>query len=279
MSTAGQLRSTAFTSAGVEAARVYDGIMVPRLFRPWAGLLLDQVGVRAGDALLDVACGTGAVTRRAAARIGPSGRVTGCDVSPVMLAVARSTPAQDASAAIEYLECPAHDLTVPAGAYDVVTCQQGMQFFGERELALREMRRALHPGGRLGIAAWSAIEESPPFASLAAALDRVLGARIAAAYRSGPWALASADLSALAAQAGFTDVRASRHRLPAVFDGGPAQLLRTLATSAVAADVAALGDAGQRALLAALEEEVAPLMAGGAVRSQTTAQLVIACSP
>ena len=72
--------------------------MVPRLFQPWADLLLDQVGLQAGEVLLDVACGPGTVTRRAAARLGPSGRVTGCDVSPAMLALARSRPAAAHSA-------------------------------------------------------------------------------------------------------------------------------------------------------------------------------------
>src|SRR6185369_1286568 len=97
--------------------------MVPQLFEPWARLLLDQAGAGPGDELLDVACGPGTVARLAAALVGPGGRVTGCDVSPAMLAVARSKPGTGAP--LDYVECPADALAVPAAAYDVVTCPAG----------------------------------------------------------------------------------------------------------------------------------------------------------
>jgi SAM-dependent methyltransferase len=272
----GEQWSVAFASADGDAVRVYDDIMVPRLFQPWADLLLDQVGLHAGEVLLDVACGPGTVSRRAAARLGPSGRVTGCDVSPAMLALARSKLAAGHSAPIDYLECPADALAVPAAAHDVATCQQGLQFFSDRQRALRQMRRALRPGGRVGIAVWCSIDQSPPFAALAAALGEVAGSQIAAAYRNGPWGLAGNGIAAEIERAGFTAVRASRHQLPITFDGGPRQLLQTLAASGVAAAVTALGDAGQRALAAAIEETAAPLMHDGAIRSETAAQLVTA---
>jgi ubiquinone/menaquinone biosynthesis C-methylase UbiE len=272
----GEQWSLAFASAGIEAARVYHDIMVPRLFQPWADLLLDQVGLQAGEVLLDVACGPGTVSRRAAARLGPSGRVTGCDVSPAMLALARSKPPADRSAPIDYLQCPADALAVPAAAHDVATCQQGLQFFSDRQRALRQMRKALRPGGRIGIAVWCSIDQSPPFAALAAALGKVAGRQIAAAYRNGPWGLARNGLAAEIERAGFTAAQASRHQLPVTFDGGPAQLLQTLAATGIAAAVAALDDTGQRALAAAIEETAAPLMHDGAIRSETAAQLVTA---
>ena len=59
----------------------YDDIMVPRLFEPWARLLLDKMHPESGQAVLDVACGPGTVTRLVAQSVGPSGRVTGCDLS------------------------------------------------------------------------------------------------------------------------------------------------------------------------------------------------------
>jgi SAM-dependent methyltransferase len=272
----GEQWSAAFASAGAEAVHVYDDVMVPRLFQPWADLLLDQVGLQAGEELLDVACGPGTVARWAAARLGPSGRVTGCDVSPAMLARARSKPATGHSAPIDYLECPADALAVPAAAHDVATCQQGLQFFSDRQRALREMRKVLQPGGRLGIAVWCSTYQCPPFAALAAALGKVAGSQIAAAYRDGPWGLARNGLAAEIERAGFTAARTSHHRLPVTFDGGPGHLLQTLAATGVATAVAALGDTGKRALAAAVEEAAAPLMQDGAIRSETAAQLVTA---
>jgi ubiquinone/menaquinone biosynthesis C-methylase UbiE len=190
--TTGTLWSAAFASAGIEAAEVYDTIMVPRLFRPWASVLLDELGLYAGEVLLDVACGPGTVTQLAAARIGSSGEVTGCDVSPAMLAVARSKPNAASSAPVAYIECPADALAVPAAAYDVATCQQGLQFVGDRQRALREMHRALRPGGRLGIAVWCSIDQCPPFAALAAALAKVMGKRPRPPTRTGHGALPTA---------------------------------------------------------------------------------------
>jgi SAM-dependent methyltransferase len=276
MATTGEVWSAAFASAGGETARVYDDSMVPQLFEPWARLLLNEVGVKTGDVLLDVACGPGTVTRLAAALVGPGGRVTGCDVSPAMLGVARSKPG--GGAPVDYVECPADALAVPAGAYDVVTCQQGLQFFGDRQRALGEMHRALRPGGRLGVAVWGPIEQSPPFAALAEAIAEVIGEETAARYRNGPWGLGHDDVAAMVRQAGFAEAEAHLRRLPVVFEGGPGHLLRTLAATAVAADVAALGEAGRRALTAAIEKTAAPLVEDGMVRSEAAAHLVIAAA-
>src|SRR5579864_187618 len=80
--------SAAFASAPRSAMNVYAEVMVPRMFEPWALELLDELAVEAGEAVLDVACGPGTVTRLAAARSGPTGRVTACDLSPAMLAIA-----------------------------------------------------------------------------------------------------------------------------------------------------------------------------------------------
>jgi ubiquinone/menaquinone biosynthesis C-methylase UbiE len=195
-----------------------------------------------------------------------------------MLAVAQGKP--DPPAPVQYVHCPADALAVPSAAFDVVTCQHGLQFFSDRSLALREMRRALRPGGRLGIAIWGPIDQNPPFASLAAALAAVFGEQTAAAYRNGPWGLGASpdEVAALAEQAGFADVRTIWHEQPTIFDGGPRQLLQTLITTAVAPQVAALDHAGRRALLTALEEAVAPFTRDGAICSRTAAHLVIAAA-
>jgi ubiquinone/menaquinone biosynthesis C-methylase UbiE len=266
-----------FASASTSAMRFYDEIMVPRMFEPWAELLLDQMKLQSGQAVLDVACGPGTVTRRAAHRVGPSGRVTGCDLSTAMLDLARSKISVDASAPIEYLECPADSLRVPDDAFDLVTCQQGLQFFPDRPAALAEMRRALRPGGQLGIAIWCAIEDCPPFAALATALGRVLGADIADAYEAGPWGFGDSDsLARLVNDNGFTNVQVRRYELPLIFEGGPGQLLLTLRSASVATTLAQLPEADQLALAEAVVEAARPITFDGIVRSHATSNILTA---
>jgi SAM-dependent methyltransferase len=269
--------SASFASAPVSSMKIYDEIMVPRLFDPWAELLLDTVQLRNGQTVLDVACGPGTVTRLAAQRVGLSGRVTGCDLSPAMLEIARAKKSPDASAPIEYVECAAESLRVPDNAYDLVTCQQGLQFFPDRPAALAEMRRALRPGGQLGIATWCAIGDCPPFAALARALGWVLGAESADAYESGPWGFSDADsLVQLVIDCGFTEVEVHKYELPLVFEGGPDQLLQTLRAASVATALAELPEADFATFAAAVEEATRPITVDGIVRSHASSHILTA---
>jgi SAM-dependent methyltransferase len=96
--------------------------------------------------VLDVACGTGIVARRAAAR---GARVVGVDRNAQMLAVARAT-----APAIEWIEADASALPLADDAFDHVLCQQGLQFMPDPAAAVAEMRRVLAPGGRLALSVW-----------------------------------------------------------------------------------------------------------------------------
>src|SRR5258706_3480033 len=103
------------------AMNVYSEVMVPRIFEPWGRALLDEVALEPGEAVLDVACGPGTVTRLAAARSGPAGRVTGCDLSPAMLEIAVGRGPIENGAAIDYVEAPADRLPVRDVSFDVAT--------------------------------------------------------------------------------------------------------------------------------------------------------------
>jgi SAM-dependent methyltransferase len=267
----------AFASAPRSAMNVYAEVMVPRMFEPWARELLGELALHAGEATLDVACGPGTVTRLAAARSGRAGRVTGCDLSPAMLAIARSRGPVADGAPMHYLEAPADRLPVADTSYDVATCQQGLQFFPDRVGALAEMRRALRPGGRVGIAVWKRIEESPPFAVLAEAIRQVAGDELADRYAGGPWGLPLADdLRTLLERAGFQEVRVADRVLPVTFEGGPAQLAATLAAAGVAGELEALPPLYRERLHVAVTELSRPLVADGTLRSQLASHLAVA---
>jgi SAM-dependent methyltransferase len=171
----------------------------------WADDLVDRVAVRRGERVLDVACGTGVVARAAAPRAGSGGGVAALDINPGMLAVARSLPV-GAGASIEWHEGSALELPFPAEAFDVVLCQLGLQFFPDRPKALREMRRVLVSGGRIGMSVFGPIEHNPATHALADALDRHVRPGASLAKRN-EHALADTDgLRALLVEAGLRDI-------------------------------------------------------------------------
>src|SRR5512134_1236449 len=113
-----------WTVQGSSAAEPYERYLVPTLFTPWATDLVTLAALKPGERVLDVACGTGAVTRLAAQRVGPTGTVTGLDFTPGMLAVARALPPPP-GAPIAWHEGTASAMPLADAAFDVVLCQQG----------------------------------------------------------------------------------------------------------------------------------------------------------
>jgi SAM-dependent methyltransferase len=265
--------SESFGAAALSSMDVYESVMVPRMFTPWAELLLDELELAPGETVLDVACGPGSVARLAAARVGAQGQVTGCDLSAAMLAIAEGKPAVSGGCKIEYHEAPAERLPVDDGAFDVVTCQQGLQFLPDRPAALAEMRRALRPAGRVGIAVWTEIDRSPPVCALGNALEAVAGAELADRYRGGPWGFTDGEaLRALIESAGFDDVRLSRRTLPVAFEGGAAQLLSTLVVTPLAVEIDSLSDEQRGRLVEILVDEVG----GGPIESELESNVALA---
>ena len=104
------------------AAELYQRYLVPAITTKWGEDLIDRARPRAGEAVLDVACGTGVVTRLAAEATG-DGHVTGLDLNAGMLAVAREVPGEGAP--ITWIEASALDLPFAAETFDVVVCQLG----------------------------------------------------------------------------------------------------------------------------------------------------------
>jgi len=187
------------------APELYQRYLVPAVTALWAVDLIDQVTLQPGERTLDVACGTGVVARLAAERVGSNGQVSGLDLNSGMLAVARSLPTTN-GAKIDWQEGSALTLPFPEATFDVALCQLGLQFFPDRPTALREMRRVLKDGGRVGLSVFGPLEHNPATFALASALDRLLGPGASLAKRT-EHALADAEeLRKLIAGAGFQDL-------------------------------------------------------------------------
>jgi len=154
--------------------------------------------------VLDLACGTGVVARLAASKVG-SGHVTGLDINAGMLAVARSfsTPP---GAAITWVEASAAATGLPDDSFDVVLCQQGLQFFPGKSTALTEVRRVLVSGGRALFSTWKSM--GPYHRAVGEALERFLGVEVATKFRSTRVGLPDdVVLRRLFIEAGFLEVQ------------------------------------------------------------------------
>jgi ubiquinone/menaquinone biosynthesis C-methylase UbiE len=232
------------------AAAFYERY-VRLLMEPWVSCLVDVAALQPAEHVLDVACGTGFVARLAAHSVGAEGRVVGVDLNAGMLEAARAASDRDGATTIEWRAGDAAALPFENGGFDVVLCQQGVQFFPDRVQSLLEMRRVLRSGGRLAFTVWSAIGNTPYLAALADALARHVSAEAGSAALA-PCALHdAAELHALVASAGFRNVRVrptiKTTRLPLVAEFVPGHL----AALPMAPAIARL-DADRRAAL--LEE-------------------------
>lgn len=157
------------------AAEVYEDFFVPALFQQWPAQVAEAARVQTGMRVLDVACGTGILARSLAERLG-AGSVVGLDINPGMLAVAQRT-----APLIEWREGAAESLPFEDASFDAVVSQFGLMFFEDRHAAIHEMVRVLKPGGKLAVAVWASLKDTPGYAAMAHLLQRLFGDTIAQA--------------------------------------------------------------------------------------------------
>lgn len=238
-----------------DGPQTYESCWVCAQMHRAAEELIESAGVARGDRVLDVGCGTGVVARVAALRSGDAANITGADVSASMLKAAAHFAGQVGLAGISWLECDAAAIPVPDKSFDVVCCQQGLQFMPDQAAAMTEMARVLKPGGKLALSVWKT--RSPLGAAFTKVLDRHFGAGSTA-----PWEMVYSlgdrkRLHELAAEAGLRDthvtfdVKFARHPDSRAFVSG------ALAGSPLADTMADLPEAEQAMLIDRIVSELA----------------------
>jgi ubiquinone/menaquinone biosynthesis C-methylase UbiE len=177
---------------------IYERVLVGPLFRPFAEHLVTRLAPRRGDSAIDVACGTGICARITRERLGPEATIVGIDIAPAMLAVARTV-----DPTIEWRQGNATSLPVgPAERFSMLTCHQGLQFMPDKPAAIHDMGRVLAPGGRLGIATWRPLEDTPAMIELNAVAERHVGRIVDSRHSFGN----PEGLKSLLIDGGFSDV-------------------------------------------------------------------------
>ncbi|MTJ81471.1 MAG: methyltransferase domain-containing protein [Telmatospirillum sp.] len=236
----------------------YERYIVPAWMGGWARNLVTMAALSPGERVLELACGTGVVSREAGKVLGPAGEVTGVDRDRGMLRAARTYAVAAGLDAIRWSEGDASHIPAASGSFDVVLCQQGLQFFPDRPGALREMARVLRPGGRVLLSVWRSLDRCPVLSAVCGALGRRFGARAEGVFHASCSLHDPDTLRSLLAGAGFDGIhirleaRMARHPSLQTFLSG------YLSVFPMAAEIAALDDSDRASLFDGIIAELGP---------------------
>ena len=177
--------------------------------------MLDMAGVDAGMQVLDLACGSGSQSLRAAERVGPSGRVVASDISATMLAHVQESAMRAGLSIIETLECAAEDLPARQDAYDAAICRLGLMLFSAPKQALDVVHIVLKPRARFAGLVFTTPANNAFMSQPMQILLRHAGKEPPASGKPGIFALGgSGALEGLLASSGLSDVNSKIVRAP-----------------------------------------------------------------
>ena len=268
------MTTASFRDYSGTAAECYERYFVPAIGRPAAEGLLAIANPRPGERMLDVACGTGIVARLGADAVGPGGSVTGVDIAPDMIDVARAAPAP-AAPAIDWRVGDATSLPLPDGGFDLVTCQMGLMFVPDRAAAVAEMRRVLAPGGRLALTTPGRIQ--PPFEAMEQAIARHIDPGLGGFVRA-VFSMDDPDVHAgLLQDAGLADVTAREVTVALVLPAPAEFLWQYINLTPLGSFVEPAPDAAKTAMERDVVEAWQPYVVDGRVPTQQAMVVATAC--
>lgn len=213
------------TSFSGSIPEYYDRCLGPAWFGPAAQELVKRVPADPNGDVLEIACGTGLITRLIRKRLDASRKLIATDLNKAMLDFASAKLAD--LAGIEYREADAMNLPFGDREFAVVVCGLGLMFVPDRKRALAEMRRVTKPGGCVALSTWDSIEENTYAKVYAETIEGLFPNDPEFRFRL-PWELHDEkQLRELLAGAGYRDIEIVKNRMPV---GGDA---RTIATGQV----------------------------------------------
>ena len=150
--------------------RLYDTYLVPLIFEPYAADLANRLKARSLSRVLEIAAGTGVVTRALASALPESATIVATDLNQAMLDQAAAVGTKRA---VEWRQADAMQLPFLDSSLDAVVCQFGVMFFPQKAKAFAEARRVLRPGGTFLFNVWDRIEENEFADTVTTALESV----------------------------------------------------------------------------------------------------------
>lgn len=236
--------SQKFSFGDNSVASAYDNILVPVLFESWATRLIKEYGPWEGREVLDLATGSGIFAQLVAGLVGPGGSVLGVDISGEMLCLAKARCA-DLSSEVKFIESPAHPLEIPSDSIDFAVCQQGFQFFPDKDLTAREIQRVLRSGGQVVITTWRPVAECEFFGAICSALNMIGETEISDMMRRPFDFMPDSQLTEHFESAGFVNVNLSHQEQGLVIDGGVTQAIEVAYATPIRPKLLALSDEKQ----------------------------------
>lgn len=182
--------------------------MMERLLAQVSDLVLKASAPGEGAHVLELGCGAGRLALTLAARVGPSGRVMGVDISGPLLGRAEERARAEGLPNLTFTCADAQETALPPAAFDMVVSQFGAMFFADPVRAYRNLRSGLRPGGRLVLAVWGNPRENPLFALPRKAAEARLGpGEPTPPEAPGPFALAEPSrITSILSGAGFAEI-------------------------------------------------------------------------
>ena len=212
-------KSQEFNFGDDSVAHSYDLILVPILFEPWAKSLIEEYQPWSGNHVLELACGTGVVTKKLAQEVLPKGRLTALDFNKEMLNLAKLKCTQWTNH-IKFIEGSADALEIPDTSIDKVICQQGYQFFPNKKLVAQEIYRVLKPGGIGVLSTWSHVSECEIFNAICESLEILDLPDLSQSMRIPFDFLGGQDLLELFNGIGFSTIKLSKQEKKLFIRGG-----------------------------------------------------------
>ncbi|KAB2893053.1 MAG: methyltransferase domain-containing protein [Kofleriaceae bacterium] len=255
-------------------AHTYESFFVPAIFTPSSRVLIEAAAPRPGERVLDLACGTGVVARTIAPLVGAGGKVTGVDISPDMLAVARTLVPEGLT--IDFKQGNAVELDAPDRSVDLVTCQHGLQFFPDRVAGTRHMRRVLADGGRAVVLCWQDVATQSLYHPMFEAEARHLG--VEANKLTIPFSLGEpGELRRVLLAGGFASVDVRPYTITARFASADQFVrLSMLAGSAVLPELAGKVDSLVDAVQRDCADDIARYRVGDRIEMEMSGLIAVA---
>ena len=246
-------------------------------------LLLAHLGLTGGESVLEIGCGTGALTLPLAEAVGEHGRVVAVDISEPMLGAARQKVGERGLRNVTLLSGDAQVFAFEPGAFDLATSRMGVMFFADPAAAFRNIKGGLKPGGRLVFACWAPLAENRHWLiSYDVALRHLGPPAPASTNEPGPLAFGDPDyIRRVLTTAGFTEIAVDRAH-PTIICGSPEEEARQAVMMGPTARLieAKSPDEGTReAIVREIEAAFAAEAATGPIRLPATIFLVSARRP